>query len=136
MAREQQHDPFGGKTLGESLITALEEALAFERGELELRTRTVEIPDRPSEVQAPPDFDGERVRAVRTKLALSPQKFAATLNVSPQTVKAWERGVRRPEGSTLRLLEIAEEHPEALLATAMPGAAREEETAGAHRRAG
>lgn len=122
--------------LERSLITALEQALAFERGELQLRTRTLEIPERSAEIQAPPAFDGERVRAVRAKLALSPQKFATTLNVSPQTVKAWERGARRPEGPTLRLLEIAEEHPEVLLATAMPGATRDGNIAGAQRRTG
>jgi hypothetical protein len=29
-------------------------------------------------------------------------------------VRAWERGEREPEGATLRLLELAEKHPEVL----------------------
>jgi len=119
-----------------SLLTAMEEVLAFERGELELRTRTVGLPDSQVQVPAPPEYDGARIRAVRDKLALSPQNFAAALNVSPQTIRAWERGARRPEGPTLRLLEIAEEHPEALLATIAPSAHASQKAGQSERRAG
>ncbi len=122
--------------LERSLLTALEEALAFERREVWLRTHTAEYPESGATVMAPSAFDGERVRAVRDTLALSPRKFAAALNVSPQTIVAWERGTRRPDGPALRLLEIAEGHPETLLATVMPGAKRSERAAGAHRRVG
>ena len=52
---------------------------------------------------------------MRARLALSQPLFAAALNVSAQTVKAWERGARVPDGPTRRLLELAEEHPEAFL---------------------
>jgi DNA-binding transcriptional regulator YiaG len=38
------------------------------------------------------------------------------LNVSPATVRAWEQGVRVPDGPSLRLLEIAERQPAVLLA--------------------
>jgi DNA-binding transcriptional regulator YiaG len=136
MTQDTSEAAFDGKTFGEALIAAMEEAVAFERGELQLRTRTVEIPGPEAPVPAPPDYDGARVRAVRDKLALSPQTFAAALNVSPQTVRAWERDVRRPDGPTLRLLEIAEEHPEALLATIMPGGKEAEKAERAQLRAG
>jgi putative transcriptional regulator len=46
---------------------------------------------------------------------LSQPVFAAALNVSPETVRAWEQGKREPEGPTLRLLEIAEHHSEVFL---------------------
>ena len=46
---------------------------------------------------------------------LSQPLFAAALNVSPETIRAWEQGKREPEGPTLRLLEIAEEHPDVFL---------------------
>jgi putative transcriptional regulator len=136
MARNTSADVFEGKTFGEALIAGMEEVVAFERGELHLRTRTVEIPDPTMRVLAPPDYDGDRIRAVRDKLALSPKDFAAALNVSPQTIRAWERGARRPEGPTLRLLEIAEEHPEALLATIAPSAHASEKVGQSERRAG
>jgi hypothetical protein len=35
--------------------------------------------------------------------------------VSPDTIRAWEQGKREPDGPTLRLLQVAEQHPEVLL---------------------
>ena len=101
--------------VGDSIIKGLEEALAYERGERSLRTRTAERTAREARVVAPPLYDSARIRAVRARLALSQPLFAAALNVSAQTVKAWERGARVPDGPTRRLLELAEEHPEAFL---------------------
>ncbi|MGI9180750.1 MAG: helix-turn-helix domain-containing protein [Longimicrobiaceae bacterium] len=51
---------------------------------------------------------------MRNKLGASQPVFAGMLNVSPSTVRAWERGAREPDGPTLRLLEVAEKHPEVL----------------------
>ena len=53
-------------------------------------------------------------------MALSQPIFAAALNVSPETVRAWEQGKREPDGPTLRLLEVAEQHPEVLLKRVRP----------------
>ena len=50
-------------------------------------------------------------------MALSQPVFAAALNVSPETIRAWEQGKRTPDGATLRLLEVAEHHPDVLLAS-------------------
>lgn len=103
-------------TFGEALIASMEEALAFKRGELPLRAHRADRTVGEVHVAAPPSYDSVRIRAIRTKLALSQPLFAAALNVSPQTIKAWERGARTPDGPTLRLLEIAEEHPQIFLA--------------------
>jgi putative transcriptional regulator len=103
-------------TFGEALIASMEEAVAFKRGEITLRTRRVDRTAREVQVAAPPRYDSARIRAIRAKLALSQPVFAAALNVSPQTIKACERGARTPDGPTLRLLEIAEEHPQIFLA--------------------
>lgn len=59
--------------------------------------------------------DSERVRNVRRKLAVSQREFANLLNVSVSAVRAWEQGLRTPDGASARLLEIAEHHPEVLL---------------------
>ena len=59
--------------------------------------------------------DSERVRSVRRKLAVSQREFADLLNVSVSAVRAWEQGLRTPDGASARLLEIAEHHPEVLL---------------------
>ncbi|MDF3040340.1 MAG: hypothetical protein K0Q71_3046 [Thermomicrobiales bacterium] len=59
--------------------------------------------------------DAERIRQIRQRLDLSQQAFAEMLNVSVATVRSWEQGVRTPDGASIRLLDIAERHPEALL---------------------
>jgi DNA-binding transcriptional regulator YiaG len=94
MHQETDDKPFGDKTFGEALIASMEEALAYKRGEMPLRTRLVERTAREVRVDAPPDYDSARIRAVRARLAVSQPVFAAALNVSPGTVKAWERGAR------------------------------------------
>jgi transcriptional regulator with XRE-family HTH domain len=38
------------------------------------------------------------------------------INVSVNAVESWEQGVRRPREATLKLLAVAEKHPEVLLA--------------------
>ena len=94
------------------LIAGLEEAVAHERGELAARTRTEPLTAREAEVAATPRYGRARLRAVRQKLGASQHVFARALNVSDRTVKAWEQGERVPDGPTLRLIELAEEHPE------------------------
>jgi putative transcriptional regulator len=117
---------------GAALLGGLQEAIEYERGERPLRTRTwqqddqgwalvhdavVTPPVRVGQISPPPRYDSARIRAIRTKLRMSQRLFASALNVSDRTVQAWERGARQPDGSALRLLEIADEHPEVLTAT-------------------
>jgi DNA-binding transcriptional regulator YiaG len=59
--------------------------------------------------------DAVRIRQIRKRLDLSQQAFADMLNVSVATVRSWEQGVRTPDGASVRLLDVAERHPEALL---------------------
>ena len=98
--------------LGKEIIQGLEEAIAYERGELpDVRTERVEITARRANASSPPAFDAARVFSVRSSLNLSQPVFAAVLNVSPETVRAWEQGKRVPDGAAARLLEVAEEEP-------------------------
>lgn len=98
--------------LGKEIIQGLEEAIAYERGELpDVRTERVEITARRANASFPPEFDAARVFKVRSSLSLSQPVFAAVLNVSPETVRAWEQGKRVPDGAAARLLEVAEEEP-------------------------
>jgi putative transcriptional regulator len=55
------------------------------------------------------------VRAVRESYRLSQSKFAALMGISPATLRNWEQGRRRPEGSARILLRIVARHPEAVL---------------------
>ncbi len=118
-------------SFGVALLAGLREAVSYQRGELPLRTRawqragdtwaltadtvTVLATARTITFSPPPNYDSARIRAIRANLRLSQHLFAAALNVSQRTVQAWEQGGRRPDGPTLRLLEIAEERPETLL---------------------
>jgi putative transcriptional regulator len=55
------------------------------------------------------------VVAERKRLGVSQPVFARTLNVSTETVKAWEQGKNTPGGPAARLLEITEAYPEVMV---------------------
>jgi predicted RNase H-like HicB family nuclease/DNA-binding XRE family transcriptional regulator len=63
-------------------------------------------------------YSAADIREIRSRLGVSQDRFAKMLNVSISTVRAWEQELRQPEGPTLRLLELADRHPEVLLETA------------------
>lgn len=60
-------------------------------------------------------FEEPDVRAVRESYRLSQSKFAALMGISSATLRNWEQGRRRPEGSARILLRIVARHPEAVL---------------------
>lgn len=88
---------------------ALEDALAYERGQPVHGLQVTEIPPQPKPLT--PD----QIRAIRLRLHLSQAVFARLLNASANTVESWEQGVRRPAGPTLKLLLIARKNPRVLL---------------------
>jgi putative transcriptional regulator len=103
-------------TLGEQIIAGLKEAIAFERGELRgVRVRTVAVTARHATAEEATSYSGKQIAKLRRQLKLSQPVFAAALNVSPETVRAWEQEKREPDGAALRLLEVVEEHPAWLL---------------------
>lgn len=53
-----------------------------------------------------PNLAPEEIKAIREKAAVSQPVFARYLNVSKNLVSEWERGMKRPGGPALRLLEI------------------------------
>lgn len=101
---------------GAAIIEGLEQAIAYERGLLgDVHVRRIPITARSATARPAPRYSGRRIAALRTRLKLSQPVFAGALNVSPETVRAWEQSKRRPDGAALRLLEIAERHPEVIL---------------------
>lgn len=85
-----------------SIMRGLEEAVAFAKGD---RSRAkVHVIDVPV-----PD-----VRAIRTKLDLSQDKFAVMFGVSAGTVRGWEQGRRRPDGPARVLLTVIDREPDAV----------------------
>jgi putative transcriptional regulator len=47
-----------------------------------------------------------KIRALRTREKASQAVFAAYLNVTPSVVSKWERGEKRPQGASLKLLSL------------------------------
>ena len=103
------------KNVGALLVEGLEEAVAVEEGRARpARVRRLALTVREVRIAPPPRYDAERIVGIRRKLDMSQPVFASMLNVSSGTVKAWEQGVRTPEGPTRRLLEVAERDPAAI----------------------
>jgi putative transcriptional regulator len=59
-------------------------------------------------------FDELDVRMLRESHGLSQSKFAAMMGISVGTLRNWEQGRRRPEGSARVLLKVVAKHPEAV----------------------
>ena len=60
-------------------------------------------------VKLPPTPD--EVKATRKALHVSQAAFAELVGVSAPSVKAWERGARRPDGVTSRLIRLLKKDP-------------------------
>lgn len=88
------------------LVGSLQEALAHAKGRLTLKTTLV--PRRTTKMTP------AAIARIRRKLKASTPVFAAYLNVTPDTVRSWEKNRRVPSGPALRLLEIASRQPELL----------------------
>lgn len=51
---------------------------------------------------------GRRIRQLRERENASQAVFAAYLNVTPSLVSKWERGEKKPQGPSLKLLSLVE----------------------------
>ena len=95
------------------------DALSHARGnKITLRTRS--LPLRPSRST----FTPERIRSIRLRLNVSQPVFADLLYVTKDTAAKWEQGLRKPSGSALRLLEIAEKQPQVLVGAGLQPSGR------------
>jgi putative transcriptional regulator len=52
------------------------------------------------------EFTPRKIRALRTRDDLSHAVFAAYLNVSVELLEQWERGEKKPQGASLKLLTL------------------------------
>jgi len=87
-------------SFSEKIKQGLEEILEYKQGKTTLRTKLVELPEPPLE------YSAEEIKKIREKGKYSQGVFAIILNVSTRTVQSWESGIRSPNHSALRLLEI------------------------------
>jgi putative transcriptional regulator len=88
--------------LGRRLVAGLAEALAHARGEIELPTYTVTVPDRVD------------VAKLRHRLGLSQSAFARAFGLDVTAIHAWEQGRRRPDRTARILLAIIAREPAAV----------------------
>lgn len=85
----------------DSIKKGLEEAVAYSQG----NNSGVRI-HQPSK----PD-----IKAIRDKAGMNQEEFAATLGISPRTLRYWEKGRRNPRGPALILLDIIDKAPQTVL---------------------
>lgn len=53
-------------------------------------------------------YDADQIKALRLRCMASQAVFAAYLNTSTSTVQKWEQGQKRPNGPSLKLLNLAD----------------------------
>lgn len=93
-------------SLFNEIAQGLQEAIAYERGELE--AHSVRLSRR---FPAPPEWSAEEIRMLRIRLPMTQRSFADFMGVSLKTVEAWESGRNHPNGSAARLMQIISESP-------------------------
>ena len=55
-----------------------------------------------------PVFTPDEIKAIREKERVSQTVFAHYLNVSKNMISEWERGVKKPSGTALKLLTLVQ----------------------------
>lgn len=55
------------------------------------------------------------VKALRAKVGMTQEQFAARFGFSTATLRHWERGDRQPHGPALVLLNVIERNPQAVM---------------------
>ncbi len=55
-------------------------------------------------------YSSGAIRKLRERMRVSQQAFAYYLNVTKGTISQWERGIKHPSGTSLKLLHIVEKH--------------------------
>jgi len=61
------------------------------------------------------EFSPKEIKLLREKEHISQSIFARCLNMSLSTVVQWERGVKKPNGAALKLLNLIQEKGIAML---------------------
>ena|ERR1700733_8227671 len=93
---------------GLELIEAMKEV----REHLDEKITLKELSDR---IRPPKPMSKRAIKLIREQsIHASQGAFARMMNVEKVTVEKWESGKNKPSGPALKLLRIAEKHPEIL----------------------
>lgn len=90
------------KAVTQSILRGAREALAFAKGEADIRKYRVHIPY---------EID---VRRIRTKLGMTQAQFAREFGFSIDTLRHWEQGRRMPDGAARAYLRVIDLAPKAV----------------------
>jgi putative transcriptional regulator len=85
-----------------SIRKGLDEAVAYAKGRASKEAYRVHVPDHVD------------VKAIRTKLRMTQQAFAARFGFSINTLRHWEQGKREPEGPARAYLLVIDRAPNAV----------------------
>ncbi len=89
--------------LGLALEESAKEILAHVKGETELPTRRIVLPE---------EVD---VRRIRSQAGMSQAEFARAFCINPRTLQEWEQGRRKPDATTRAYLAVIAKNREAVL---------------------
>src|SRR5258708_5104705 len=90
------------RNLARELTEGIEEIRAWKRGEVKLKSATVELPR------------AADVPQIRKALGYSQEQFAALMGVSVGTLRNWEQARRESHGPARSLLLVASSNPAAV----------------------
>jgi len=90
--------------LYESIMTGLNEAVEYEKGNM--KARKIKCTVNPV-----PKFSAQEIKRVRDSLEMTQSTFAAVMGVSIKTVEAWESGTNQPIGTARRMLSMLKTDP-------------------------
>lgn len=91
------------QTLGQELIEAMGEVVAYHKGSKKLKERVIKV--------APASVD---VASIRHRLGLSQRDFADRYGFGVRALQDWEQNRRTPDRSARILLKVIEHRPEAV----------------------
>ena len=89
--------------LGLYLEGSAKEIVAHLKGEIELPTRRIVLPD---------EVD---VKRIRSKAGMSQAEFARAFCINPRTLQEWEQGRRKPDATTRAYLAVIGKNRKAVL---------------------
>jgi putative transcriptional regulator len=101
-AKSPQHSKANHSPLGKAIIQGMKELQSHMRGEIQLRTRVVYVPE------------NDDVHAIREKSGLSQTQFAERYGFSPRTLQDWEQGRRTPDSAVRAYLTVIDRDPAAV----------------------
>ena len=90
------------KAVESSILRGAREALAFVKGETDVKKYRVHIPH---------EID---VKRVRKKLGMTQSEFAKEFGFSVDTLRHWEQGRRMPDGPARAYLKVIDHAPKAV----------------------